>query len=756
MSIIDHSIIAFYKHQNIFTNYSSVESLFVIQGKDQGYRFELLHDIISIGRDPNNLIQLHDGEISRKHAEIHRDENVRTLIDLNSSNGLFINGNRIQEQKLQNGDQIQIGRTLLLYTCSNNNESGLTGAAPVVFQTEKNRSGLARIVHSLSQEEGRRLFQTATEKSQESAWLAKAKAHLNLMYHTTLVVSQTLDIDRLLHRIMDLIFEWVQVDRGCIMLYDLEDNSLIPKVSRARNQDQTTTRLDNIDRLSISQTILDYVLRRKEGVLTSDAQTDQRWEPTASIFQMGIREAICVPMQGRYGLVGVIYIDTSRTPQEVLAEDLANSSKEKQQNGFAGNEEITFSNDVDKVNHIPLDQSTPQRSELDEKESSENLQGDQASPKMIKNDRKLTADHLKLMVAIGHQAALAVEDTQYYLGMVQAERLAAVGQTVAVLSHHIKNILQGIRGGSYFIDLGLKEHDEVLVRKGWGIVEKNQTKISDLVLDMLTFSKERMPIWDEADINDVVSDVVELMTGRSQDLEIILKWFPEPNIPRFFFDAEQIHRAVTNLVTNAIDAARERFDEEYESKIKRPTELKSNKITNGHNVDSMRFPNTQPSYDSNLLNDPSAWNETQNSNKVQNQKNSRMSTESRNVVGLQNPDFVRKATNFPEEESKKSQNEEILERGRVEIQTIYHPRFSTVSIFVDDNGPGVSPELKDVLFRPFLSKNKSSGTGLGLAVTNKIVHEHKGKVEIFESPLGGARFAIELPILLKKPANETE
>ncbi len=64
------------------------------------------------------------------------------------------------------------------------------------------------------------------------------------------------------------------------------------------------------------------------------------------------------------------------------------------------------------------------------------------------------------MIAIAHQAALAVEDTRYYSAMVQAERLAAVGQTIATLSHHIKNILQGIRGGSYLIEMGLTEHDE--------------------------------------------------------------------------------------------------------------------------------------------------------------------------------------------------------------------------------------------------------------------------------------------------------
>ena len=65
-----------------------------------------------------------------------------------------------------------------------------------------------------------------------------------------------------------------------------------------------------------------------------------------------------------------------------------------------------------------------------------------------------------LMVAIGHQAGLAIENTVFYNDKIQAERLAAVGQTIATLSHHIKNILQGIRGGSYLIDMGLNEKDD--------------------------------------------------------------------------------------------------------------------------------------------------------------------------------------------------------------------------------------------------------------------------------------------------------
>ncbi|MDR1492183.1 MAG: FHA domain-containing protein [Planctomycetaceae bacterium] len=483
-----------------------MSSLFVILGAGQGIRHELLKQVVTIGRDVSNAIRLNDVEASRRHAEIRRRDDADILVDLGSSNGVYVNGKRINEQRLENGDQIQIGKTLFLYTRTSENraEHRETLAPNVDFQIDNLHQEPARILHAVKQEEGSRLYDPSLKPADDS-WLAKTKGHLQVMYHTTLVVSQTLDIDRLLSRILELIFEWVNVDRGCILLFDSEGERLLPRVSRIRNN------LSTSNRMTLSRRILDTVLSNREGVLTSDAQKDARWEPDGSIVHIGVREAICVPMQGRYGVVGVIYIDTTTSPQEALS--------------------------------LPPNET-----------------------------KSLTSDHLKLMVAIAHQAALAVEDTRYYQGMVQAERLAAIGQTVAALSHHIKNILQGISGGNYLIEKGLADADHELLAKGWRIVEKNQNKISDLVMDMLTFSKEREPNFALEDVNRVVSDVVELMYGRACDFGTELIWLPDETIPMFLFDAEQIHRAVTNIVTNAIDAAQSETSLENQSVEENPAE----------------------------------------------------------------------------------------------------------------------------------------------------------------------------------------
>jgi two-component system NtrC family sensor kinase len=544
-------------------------SLFVMQGRDRGKRFELPAEL-TLGRDGSNLIQLNDSEASRQHARLRKDEAGYILTDLNSSNGSFVNNEPVKERLLKTGDRVLLGRSLMLFT-DTQEHSSQNLAHEVDIVGELHTSG-SRILKSVGQEESQ-IFRVPD--SADSPWLARARSNLQIMYRTALAVSHTLDIDQLLHRIMELIFEWVEADRGLIMLSSPETGELEPAVSRNRKG----TKAD--EKLSVSRTILDYVLQHKEGVLTSDAKDDERWDPANSILKLGVREAICVPMQGRYGIVGVIYIDTYTPPGK-----------------------------------LPL-----------------------------RTANKFTEEHLKLMVAIGHQAALAVEDTSYYSAMVHAERLAAMGQTIATLSHHIKNILQGIRGGSYLIEEGLKGSDQDVIRRGWRIVEKNQERISSLVLDMLTFSKDREPELIASDLNETVTDVVELMQTRAAEAVVQLAWQPRADLPKFTFDPELLHRAILNVVTNAIDAC------------------------------------------------------------------------------------------------------EKQDGAKVELSIDYAPGDRSVRIVVADNGEGIAPEDIKKIFSVFESRKGSRGTGLGLPVSQKILREHGGDIQVESTPGIGSKFILELPAL---------
>jgi signal transduction histidine kinase len=66
-------------------------------------------------------------------------------------------------------------------------------------------------------------------------------------------------------------------------------------------------------------------------------------------------------------------------------------------------------------------------------------------------------------------------------------------------------------------------------------------------------------------------------------------------------------------------------------------------------------------------------------------------------------------------------------------------------VAVEDNGPGIPPDARDRVFRPFFT-SKRGGTGLGLALVQKIIVLHNGRIHAGSSPLGGASFQIALPI----------
>ncbi len=248
-------------------------SLFVIRGHDQGRRYELDEDTVLIGRESTNGACLHDTEVSRVHAEVRRSsvDDSFLLVDLGSSNGTFVNSSRVAEHPLRSGDRIQLGRTLMIFTGPEHDQSvaSLRNEVDIISPQDRDESQIIRSLGDLDAEFDDSII--------ESPWLARARSNLQVMYRTALAVSHTMDIDELLTRIMELIFEWVEADRGCVMLVEGDANRLVPKVRR----DRKGTHAD--EKISISQTILDFVLEKHEGVMTSDANDDQRWDAVGAL-----------------------------------------------------------------------------------------------------------------------------------------------------------------------------------------------------------------------------------------------------------------------------------------------------------------------------------------------------------------------------------------------------------------------------------------------------------------------------------------
>jgi signal transduction histidine kinase len=227
---------------------------------------------------------------------------------------------------------------------------------------------------------------------------------------------------------------------------------------------------------------------------------------------------------------------------------------------------------------------------------------------------------------------------------LEAERFAAVGQTVAGLAHGVKNILMGLEGGMYIINSGLKRSDNELIASGWEMLQNNIEKISTVVKEYLKFASGSEIKVEMANPARIAQDVFHFYRDAAQQSGIDLTAQIEHTIRDAPLDPDGIHMCLVHLVSNAIDAC------------------------------------------------------------------------------------------------------SVSDKKKRRVVLLCKEKDGTILYEVEDNGTGMDYEIRKKVFRSFFStKASSQGTGLGLLIARRIVHEHGGKIS-FESTSGkGSRFIIELP-----------
>lgn len=424
------------------------------RGHQAGQRFHLDLPTISIGRDPNNSISLRDFEASRIHAHILKTGDDFRVVDLNSSNGLFVNQIRVQEKTLKHADVIRIGKTVFRFE----------------IETVYRHSDSNVLVEDVDDA----VFATRLVPLDEG---------LDVFFKISQAISQTRDLDELLKKILQLVLEWTSADRACVLLDEDADYRTVSSIDK--NGDQTQT-------INISRTILKLARTSLEAVVVSPDAENEHLSQSKSLLSSGINELVCVPIAYRGQLRGFIYVDTI------------------------------------------LGQSS----------------------------HSFCEEHVKLMAAVGQQAAVAIENHLHYSKIMENRQLAAVGEAITGLSHHIKNILQGIQGGAHIIDHELKQNADseksTLIKKGWEIVKRNQDKMSELVLDMLSFGEAQDLDLRLVDLNTIVGKLIRSLQNEIEDEKIEFDWAPNTSVESVMVDRKSLVRVIENVARNAIDACRKK------------------------------------------------------------------------------------------------------------------------------------------------------------------------------------------------------
>ena len=460
--------------------------LTVLQGPDRGRRYEMPDDEPQLIGRSSEALNISDNTISRRHAELtpDPDSGIWYLRDLGSANGTFVNGVRVKDRKeLKPGDQVRTGATLFLFG-------------------ERVKPLPSRHLRPVKRDEMEVSLEHTVTSNDDSMVLsvpepaAGAQRQLRVLLELVRLIGSVGGRDELLERVMDVIYDNLNADRGFILLVDDPREDPEPVVVRRRREDGTVERVDMMERqrrmrgeskkapqaIPFSRTIVQYVLRKSVGVLSSNAMSDERFRSGDSVQDFHIHSAMCVPIRYQERLYGVIHLDSQV------------------------------------VNYT------------------------------------YTEDQLTLLTAIGVQTGLAISNLESLAARVRSERLAAVGQTVASLSHSIKNILQGMRGGADVVELGLRKQNMNVVSNGWEIVSRNLERIYALTLNMLAFSKQRKPELEMTVLEGVLEDVVELVRTGAEAKRVALITDHDPDMPPIPIDAGGVHQAVLNLLNNAVDA----------------------------------------------------------------------------------------------------------------------------------------------------------------------------------------------------------
>ena len=554
--------------------------LTVISGPDKGKRFDIDEPQL-IGRS-SEALRTRDNSISRRHAELTPDNGRWYIRDLGSSNGTFVNGKKITGRtQIRPGDHILTGSTLFL--CGQ----------------EETESDARKLIELLKPEQIKVEISATAATGEESTPMfsgddaAAAMEQLKVLYRLTQITTQVYDRQSLLEKVLDLLFDVFQPDRGFVLLLDAENDETLPAAVRRRDNGNQTSRV------AVALELVRETIRKKVGILartyllkqadvSSTKNGKKKQKKTIPASQP--RSVLCVPIQFRNHVFGVLYIN----------------AREKR--------------------------------------------------------KKYDEAQLNLLTAVGQHTGLALQNAEMYQSQLRNERLAAVGETVASLSHSIKNILQGLRGGADVLAMGLKKEDLQLARGGWDVLGRNLERVYRLTMNMLAFTKQSPLELELTKLKPLLEDCETLLRDQCKRKGVQLILDLDPDMPPIPVDPNALHQAIMNLLINAFQA-----------------------------VDAKT-----------------------------------------GVISLR--------------------TEYIPSRRAGSTTTPALAR-----IIVTDNGPGISPQQLNRIFEAFFSTKGIRGTGLGLAVTKKVIEEHHGTIHASSSPGEGATFVIALPAVAQgmDPADTT-
>lgn len=337
----------------------------IIINQERSTEYEL-GEFNTLGRHPDNTVQILDRIISKTHCQVVAEDGGFIIRDLGSMNGTYVNGVRVESTQLNDGDEISLGTTKLIFRAgsapkvappvapapaappakaavapapppvppspgpSSRAYPGVSGRAypsaplppaqPPLSQSGDNLLPRVTIMpgnvdsHVRARLEGERERDFRPEREiKDEKQLRRDYEKLRIAHELANAVGLEPDLDRLLSKILDKTFELLAADRGVILLVN-QSNELEARAVKQKNETE--------EEIVLSTTIINEVIEKKTAVLSSDAAMDSRFSGAHSIIMQGIRSTMCVPMLHHDQLLGIIHLDSQIVANAFTEKDL--------------------------------------------------------------------------------------------------------------------------------------------------------------------------------------------------------------------------------------------------------------------------------------------------------------------------------------------------------------------------------------------------------------------------------------------------
>jgi signal transduction histidine kinase/HAMP domain-containing protein len=177
-----------------------------------------------------------------------------------------------------------------------------------------------------------------------------------------------------------------------------------------------------------------------------------------------------------------------------------------------------------------------------------------AHDESLSSDGRPSAANPEVVQAFRTHLAIALELSELQRERIRQERLAAIGETVAGLSHCLKNTLNGLRAGAYIVGSGMQKEEAETIGRGWKILRDGIRSIESLSLDLLYYAGEHIPQREPVSPNEIVEEVADLLRESAASQGVELRTELDQRVEKVRLDRVGIYRVILNLAANAVDA----------------------------------------------------------------------------------------------------------------------------------------------------------------------------------------------------------